>query len=153
MRLFRKRKTEELMREQDDRDVQWLKDCVAELEATTGEHSCTHCTMALKYNSRMGTFYCILSEGLIVGATGDKDVVYRRWDKCDAFSPRCECRFCEHYDREALIRHLADGVAVSMLPETCCKDYSIREGLIECGLGRLDCANKCKNFKYKEEMK
>jgi hypothetical protein len=148
MRLFRERKIEKAIQEQDDRDVQWLKDRVAEMEATTGEHSCTHCTMASNYSSRKGTFHCLLSPDLIVGATGDKDVVYRRWNKCDAFSPRYECRFCEHYDREALTRHLADGVAVNILPETCCKDYSIREGLIRtCG---MSCANECKNFKYKE---
>lgn len=148
MRLFRKRKIDRLMQEQDDRDAQWMKDRVAELEATTGEHSCTHCTAASRYNGKMGTFHCILSEDLLVGATGDKGVVYRRWNKCDAFSPKYECRFCEHYDREALTRHLADGAAVNVLPETLCKDYSVKEGM-EWTSDRY-CACKCKNFKYKE---
>lgn len=152
MRLFRKHKIDRLMQEQDDRDVQWLKDRVAELEATTGEHSCKHCKMVTYFRGRIGAFYCILSQDdLIVGATGDKDVVYRRWDRCDRFSPRRECRFCEHYDREALTGYLADGAAVNMLPETCCKDYSISECMMRVDrFNEMSCACKCMNFKYKE---
>ncbi len=153
MRLFRKREREieRRIQEQDDRDVQWLKDRVAEMEATTGEHSCKHCTMASDYHGKMGTFHCIHSFDLIVGATGDKDVVYRRWNQCDRFSPRRECRFCEHYDREALTGYLADGAAVSMLPEDSCRDYSPRDDLTKIyRFDLLSCACRCKNFKYRE---
>lgn len=166
MRLFKKVCKGAVSEEKDAKIMTLAKEQVEMLEATTGRHSCRDCYYASYYrrdvNNTSGIWRCDISRPipsspcwvqdlLLVGATGEHDVVFRRWNECAGFMAKRECKLCIHNDEEAMRRPLADGAVVSKLPSELCAHYEYNDNMAAAMSREIDCAMKCKNFKYKED--
>ena len=166
MRLFKRACKGAVSEEEDSKMMAMAKAQVAELEATEGRHSCRDCDYASYYrrdiNNTSGVWRCTLSRPtqsspywdidlLLVGATGEHDAVFRRWNECAGFMAKRECKLCIHNDEEAMRRPLADGAVVSRMPSEMCAHYEYNDNMSAAISREIDCAMKCKNFKYTEE--